>query len=686
MIRLIQVVLFSILFSSTPTFGQFQKVEQQYLQYRNVLKNPGFENGKTGWSETGSGTFSLNTTNNIAGVNAGGFNASAASETFQTDAYSIEDLEAGRACLAEFWYYWETGTSGHLTANVEDSSGELVSDLTLEPTSGTPLNAQMAFTCPAIGETVRLRITSTANADVIYIDNAYVGRDYRMGKVNDQAELIASLKYANTANCTWTRTNTTLGAFSTDADCPAPTQMAGTISATLTDADLPRATIPNLPPGDYVVTVTAPTYVGLAGANGALAISDGTTTPYGVAFSPTDQPDIVPIYVSGTFQYTTTATRTFELYGSTSSNTLNVHLATTSGSARDLVFNIWRSPTQSPRDTVTLETQGWYAEARWTSAGGIALTSGTLGPVNSSDLVGAVSSRNTATLKQACATTEISATMGVSCSGNENLGVVATIPYKGKYKACFKIAKTTTTVSVIYPRVVYAAPNDSSVALQTAWEAVPSEAGVNGGLERQTICGTLDLPAGDAEIALWYQESGAGSHVTAYTDGTNDRSIYFEMYPITQNFPQAVAIANVATGGTSSGCPNGENICSGTYAATSSASVNLTSLSVGGSELWNWSRVGNMVHITGYFAANSSVGGSPPTGVSSFETDLPFAIDLTDGDQCTGTIAGNRSSATLGIGSGYFRANTTNNTLSFTFAATSTGNYGYGFSAICRTE
>lgn len=157
----------------------------------------------------------------------------------------------------------------------------------------------------------------------VFIDDAFVGAADLIDTSNE-VKFAGESYFAGTANCTWSRTSTTVGAFTSDVDCPGPTIVKQSLGSwSTTDSDLPRQTITNLPAGTYKATFYVAPY-GTAGTHNVISINDGTTTCEAVyANADMTRPTGVP--VSCVFTYTSSGARVFELYGAAeSTNTVNI--------------------------------------------------------------------------------------------------------------------------------------------------------------------------------------------------------------------------------------------------------------------------------------------------------------------------------------------------------------------------
>lgn len=313
----------------------------------NVIQNnPGAElAATTNWSASG-GTFT--TTNTAASVafdsNAFAWTPSGA-QNVRSDAYTIPAGLYGRNCNA--YVYLKGGDATNYSVKVLDGSNVTISSNTITQAYSTYSLVSQNFICPSSGS-LKLSIESAASATQLFFDNAFLGEASNISQVS-QAVFIGSAYYANTASCTWARTNTAIGAFSTTAACPAPTIESnpgpGVISTT--DADLPQVTVSNLPPGVYEVTASFTTNNG--GANtGTVAIYDGTNYSGTQEFNQTT--GHLPVALVGMFTYTTPGDRTFAIRAGSDVGAFNIQnsgLPVTGITNAGLKFVIKRFPSTS---------------------------------------------------------------------------------------------------------------------------------------------------------------------------------------------------------------------------------------------------------------------------------------------------------------------------------------------------
>lgn len=314
-------------------------------QPRNLLRNPGFEQSKSDWTASG-GTLTTTTTsaNKGSGNASGSWDASASTQTLTSTVQALPAGLYGKNIEASCNLQCASGTCTH-TIGFWDGT-------TL--TNATTITSSTSYTRTTItgiagsSGNIGIRITSAANEPILYIDDCYLGEARNIGTAA-QAQFIGSAYIPGTTACQPSRTNTALGAFTADTDCPGPTVELnpgpGTIQTT--DADGPSFTVNNLGPGYYVVTMSAK--IGAGGtSNIGLAINDGTTTSgtSGARYDTTGGDPQFPTTVTGTFSYTTTANRTFQLYGAASGGN-SISLYNTNSASESIKFTITRYPLTS---------------------------------------------------------------------------------------------------------------------------------------------------------------------------------------------------------------------------------------------------------------------------------------------------------------------------------------------------
>lgn len=332
--------LILLLLTSMFAHASLNDVDRSELAFKNILKNPGFESGRTLWTASG-GSFATATSgsNLLTGRVSATWDSSSASQTLTSTAITIPKGLYGRNGLAQCKVMTPSGSATH-TISAFDGTNTLSSATIVSST--TPTVASVNFVFPASGS-LSIRLTSVASDEPsITIDDCYLGDASNISSVS-QAQFIGSAYFATTAACTFTRTNTALGALS-DSDCPGPTVEAnpgpGVIQTT--DADAPKVSVNSLPPGVYEVGFEGDSVIGTSAQLAAIAINDGTNT-FGQTAASNLTTASSHFSVKAFFTYTTTANHTFELYASSAANAFNIDLT---ASNQRLFFYIKKFPNQ----------------------------------------------------------------------------------------------------------------------------------------------------------------------------------------------------------------------------------------------------------------------------------------------------------------------------------------------------
>lgn len=484
----------------------------------NILtgSNPQGESSTSDWNESGGGTLASETTAaNVANGEASlSFDASA-----DTDyAYStLKDIPAGlygANCLLEFYY---KGFDANITAQVHDGTN-LVAELDLTAAS-TYTKAQINFICPSSGQ-LQMRLLAGADAAIGYWDEVHLGSASNIANVS-QAAFVGSARYATTANCVWSRTSTTLGAFGTDTDCPAPTvllnQGPGALQAV--DADLPQFTVNNLPPGTYRVHFYGAGFQNsTSSANTqSLAISDGTTTVAESSSLGASANNPV-LNIEGVFTYTTAGNRTFSLFGAASANSIQISNATVNFG---LSFEIYRYPSSTDQAlTAATSAMSWsgYHDATCSWA-----------------------RTNTAygdpTADASCALVQRTNTNFGTVTGTNDLPELNFTPGKiGKYYVCAHVG-------------LMGATNGADLGLKL-WDGTTTIAEAShdveetGGQKTVPICGIYSATSLAAKTLSLQTKSSTGA-VTIQPRTAGDTAIEWSIFAIDQQMPAPLLVNSV---------------------------------------------------------------------------------------------------------------------------------------------
>ena len=374
--------LTTLIFISSLSFAQTKRVEtisdvQGINNLENLMPNPGFDKNSNGMTATGFTASSATSGSNLGrGPRSLVVDMDTVGDIIETANMVIPNYMRGQNGVA-FCRFRNPGTTGGSTTDyqlrVTDGTNNL-SDVTTNnviPLTTTFQRHSQSFIFPTSGN-VRLQIRAqSATVTEMAIDDCYIGLADNQALVS-MSQFVGSSYFATTASCLWQRTNTAIGAFGTDADCPGPTiesQKIGTWATT--DADLPQQTIANLPPGIYEVKATFGVNSSTGVGVGVYTLSDGTTTS-GRGFGINNTTNTQGTAIVGYFEYTTAGDRTFAIHASMSANTINID---NSASGQRLTFGITRFPLASELaqrpDTVNQFASIRYAGATncaWTTS------------------------------------------------------------------------------------------------------------------------------------------------------------------------------------------------------------------------------------------------------------------------------------------------------------------------------
>ena len=522
-------IIFFLISYGINSGAQLTDTSRQEITYKNLITNPGFENGKAGWSVSGGDTFSLTsgTSAKELGKSYVSWNSAGAGRVFTHSAITVDYAIAGQNGLCEFNIAVPSGTATHLI-RAYDGTNVLASATITSSTIAT--RSSVSFIFGAVSSTIQCQLVSVA-ADEPTIDilEGYDGRNYRLGQ-SAQVKFIGSAYFAQTANCTLTRSSATLGALS-DSDCPGPTVESnpgpGTIQTT--DANAPKVSVNSLPPGRYEACFSGPHNLGSADAGGAMAINDGTTTSgqQGISSDTSNG----HFHVCGWFEYSNAADRYFELFASTpGAVAVNIPL-NTSGNAR-VYFTLKQYPLTSQTtysiDQLPSYWSGYHVTA---NCAGWTLTS--------------ASYVNFAADADCNLTEQYNRNFGTVTSytsgGSELPGLVFTPKRAGSYKVCANFAWDSGSAR----QAIAFRLTDGTTAFAEMGQVSPANANDD---ESMTLCGIINIASvTSTTVRLEGRNSSGGS--LNITQSAADFAIRWTVMALDQSFPAAVFTGNVLNSG-----------------------------------------------------------------------------------------------------------------------------------------
>jgi len=168
---IVSSILFSLISFQAFAFIFGSDVKEASSQEINTLKNPGFENGLVGWTNSGGLTFSAVSGANAAfGKRSAAWDANSNGDSLSSDLQTIPSGLHRRTCIGSVVY---KGGDANIELQVVDGSANVLSKVALA-VANTYSKASVTFTCPAAG-TFGLKFVATADAAELFVDQALLG-------------------------------------------------------------------------------------------------------------------------------------------------------------------------------------------------------------------------------------------------------------------------------------------------------------------------------------------------------------------------------------------------------------------------------------------------------------------------------------------------------------------------------
>ncbi len=328
----------------------------------NILENGDFEVGSppTEWTAS-AGVFIAETVAQGFDAQSGSWDAAAGSDTLDSDFQAVPLGLENRKCNATMEYIYDTGSTGDYKLQVIANSAGLLVEKDLAENTDWEKEA-VQFDCPA-SDSIKVRIISTLDGGIILLDQVTLGQSDFVDI--SQTLLVAHANYAPTASCAWARSNTALGDFTADTDCPAITVNFSTFAVSTGDNDLPDIDFADLPAGTYMVRVETVLQGAITAAELAIRLSDGTINGSlcSLTQDTTTNNEVHNLSCSHVFTYAASGPRNFKMQGSATSGAVSI-INDVGGNGRGtLKFTVWKTP-ESRAQAITLETSGGEFRAR----------------------------------------------------------------------------------------------------------------------------------------------------------------------------------------------------------------------------------------------------------------------------------------------------------------------------------
>jgi hypothetical protein len=271
----------------------------------------------------------------------------------------------GAECTAVIYYKWSAGVAaGNIKLQFIEGASTVKSETDLIPTPGSDWDRveTVPFPCPTAA--VKLRLTSTTDAAVIKLDDAFLGR-FELISV-DGSGLAASLSMPTTANCDPDSASTTYVDLTDDTDCPGYTVDYLATGFTIDNSDFNNLEF-NLsgPAGVYSFEMTATVSGSVVSSFAGLRISDGTTSCEGSVVRVINNGGSVqyPVTYICSIPYTAALSAVkIRTQGAVSTGSLDVQL----GDARQgHNVKIHYTPLGGPRKAVKPDASSQFAAIKW---------------------------------------------------------------------------------------------------------------------------------------------------------------------------------------------------------------------------------------------------------------------------------------------------------------------------------
>ena len=611
----------------------------------NPDNNPGFEDGTDTWVASTPAQLTIETVNPIFELQSGIWDPAALNDTLETADLDVPIELKGRSCSAAFTYLWDAGTTGEITALVQTAGGD---DLTLpvdvEQTIGVTRQVFLAFICPTGSEQIKITLTATTNAQPITLDSFHLGSNIKEGVVDAKITSwqsftpgINNFGTVTNVNFQWRRVGESI-------------EVRGDFVSGVSVASVASIVLPNSYTIDFVSGAGAGIEYQIVGHG----YRDGASN---TIFQ------VVALQGEGFVRIARFNRSADENpLGSTNGNSL-----LNNGERASFQFKvpIAQFKGQGTTETVTLETQGWYVSGNIGTGGFVTLGTSNVTSYDRMDAPGA--DLQLASGSQAAQITcQGAPAEGLTCSGTETIGINFQAPYAGLYRTCFSathVIRVDGVEEVQTGFVIVKKSNSNNTILEQGRTTVISSLVLNNvSADRLTrtpiyICDEFQLSAGENSFALYREQTISGTILANGLDAdrgsstVGDQNINITVFPLTQQFPQAVAINNVESEAVND-CKAG-NICSGTYVPTITNVSNANTITEGQA---NWTRVGNIVTVYGKVVVNT-----PASVLMIVDITLPILTDITLGDQLSGVSAVVRTTSNMSYG-GYIEGEPSPNT------------------------
>lgn len=551
-------IIILLLFLFTNAFAQLTDVQRSELPFKNLITNPEFENGKTGWSVSGGDSFTLVTSTPAKkelGASYITWDSAGASRVFTHSTITVDEANKNTNGLCEFTTEVPSGTATHLI-RVYDGTNVLLSSTIVSTT--TPYKNSLSFPMPASG-TVQCQLVSVAsNEPLIRVYKGWLGGNYRLGETS-QAEFYGSQAIQGASSCYASGINSSaFNNYSADSDCSTPTLLG---YANSTAGKIPGVSFPSLPPGRYRVVAQIINDFSASDMNCSLRISDGTTSGPVTRSAPGGSGGGAQVdrQLEAMFEYATTqGAKIFQVQAANTSGVSGTCDWANQLASDRFEIAVYRFPTSS-QTIFTPETYNWILDA--SISGNISLSTSDVSSLTAPDSSSLTLTNNSGSITSKITCSSTNAPTGTTCSsGNEQAGVNFDIPAPQNVEVCFSFGHEIdiNASTQLYGNfsIAETASNSQTVVQNCGPNIIFGRDGAEGArtdqLESRNVCGICKFSsAGNKTVRLMYQldfVSGTFQAHTIFGTSTGGGSIGVKARPLTQNIPAPVLIGALQAG------------------------------------------------------------------------------------------------------------------------------------------
>lgn len=232
--RLLLLVLSLLLVPAAQAQNAFTDGQRALLAHPNLLTNPGYEAGLSGWTKSGSSTLSQST----AAANVAYGKASASwtpannGETLTSSQVTVPPALYGGECAASVHV---KGGSAAVTLQVVDGNPAVLASATLQAET-TFKRYELRFTCPSSG-TFAVRLQATGSSTAVFVDQWTLGGVARQPQEYIGNQIINGAAEDNYIPSGWATYNDGVVAAPVDGTGGSATKLASPVRDTTAQID-----------------------------------------------------------------------------------------------------------------------------------------------------------------------------------------------------------------------------------------------------------------------------------------------------------------------------------------------------------------------------------------------------------------------------------------------------------------